>query len=133
MTVQVERGREPLVGTSKGPRKRFVQVSMDVIAVPEFTVCTVRDIFGPETLSRRDDGFATDGARYVPQFKGSLIYDYPSGPGDSTGPRISQVTFDIRLEPENTEYGWPSYRQQNAIHNRDQIQSVVLFDSEPRT
>jgi hypothetical protein len=131
MTVQVERGREPLVGTSKGPRKRFVQVSIDVIAVPEFTVCTVRDIFGPETFPWLDDGFATDGATYVPQIKGRLGYNYPGGSVGSTGLRIEQVTFVVRLEPANTEYGWPSFRQQNAIHNRDHIQSIGIDDSEP--
>lgn len=131
MTVQVVRGREPLVGTSKGPRKRFVQVSMDVIAVPEFAVCTVRDIFGPERLSWLDTGTATDGAHYVPQIKGRLSYNYPGGSGDPTGLRNEQVTFVIRLEPENSEYGWPSFRQQNAIHNRDQIQSIGIDDSEP--
>jgi hypothetical protein len=137
MTVQVVRGRDPFVDTSKVPRvyriyfKRYVDVSVHVIAVPEFTVCAVRDIFGPETFSRLDDGFATDGATYVPQVKGSLGYKYPGGSVGPTGLRIEQVTFDIRLEPANAEYGWPSFRQQNSIHNRDQIQSITLFDPEP--
>jgi hypothetical protein len=137
MTVQVVRGRDPFVDRSRGPRdyrtyfRRYVRVTLDVIDVPEFTVCTVRDIFGPETFASLDTGTATDGAHYSPQIKGRLGYNYPGEPVDPTGLYVRQVTFDVRLEPENTEYGWPSLRRQNSIHNRDQVQSVALFEPEP--
>jgi hypothetical protein len=103
---------------------RDARVRMNVVAVPSFDLCAVRDVFGLSAKVIRDSGVSDHGISYDRHDKGNVYY-YSAPPwlaneASHARPTDTQVSFAIKLENANQDF--PA----TWIQNRGEVDSVLI-------
>jgi hypothetical protein len=139
MTVTVRQGTatsagyEGAAGHTPTHVRRIGELNVNVGAVPGFTVCMVRDVFGRDSRSEVEYGSATDGVTYVPDKKGTAVYEYPGDPITvGQPPGTKEVKFEVKLDdPERVaEMRMLLPMPHRKIRNRDAINDLRLYEQE---
>jgi hypothetical protein len=103
-------------------------VELQVASIADVTLSAVRNVFGREMKSYFDYGRGTDGGRYTPTIKGTLLYESPNeGHSPGLGFKKRTAKFLVKRDPEAATRDRPGPLE---FSNSDLVKSLSIFVSE---